>query len=78
MIIKWLTHEEKRATEVAKRALQIHRFIASAVCVLNFVVYKFSWVSWYSLIHKNLYTMKINTYHTQQRLYLPCRHGHEN
>ena len=30
------------------------------VRVLNFVVYKFSWISWYPLIHENLYTMKIN------------------
>ena len=48
------------------------------VLISNFVVYKFSWISWYSLIHENLYTMKINTYHTRQRLYLPCRHGHKN
>ena len=26
-----------------------------------FAVYKFSWTSWYPLIHENLYTTKINT-----------------
>ena len=33
----------------------------NTVRVLNFVVYKISWILWYPLIHKNLYTMKINT-----------------
>ena len=38
-------------------------YYGDTIRVLNFVVHKFSWILWYPLIRKNLYT-KINTYHT--------------